>query len=174
MLCLLPMAVPGMVLGLGYIFFFNHPSNPINLLYGTLAILVINTLVHYYTVGHLTALSALKQLPQEVEAVAASLKVPQYKIFFKVTLPVCLPAILDIAIYLFINAMTTTSAIIFLYSSNTLPAAVAVLNISDTGNLGAAAAMASLIMLTCVLVKIVHGLLQQMFYSKFQAWRQTS
>lgn len=174
MLCLLPMAVPGMVLGLGYIFFFNHPSNPLNLLYGTLAILVINTLVHYYTVGHLTALSALKQLPQEVEAVAASLKVPQYKIFFKVTLPVCLPAILDIGIYLFINAMTTTSAIIFLYSSNTLPAAVAVLNISDTGNLGAAAAMASLIMLTCVLVKIAHGLLQQMFYSKFQAWRQTS
>ncbi|MGB0941794.1 MAG: putative 2-aminoethylphosphonate ABC transporter permease subunit [Marinomonas sp.] len=172
MLCLLPMAVPGMVLGLGYIFFFNHPSNPLNLLYGTLAILVINTLVHYYTVGHLTALSALKQLPQEVESVAASLKVPQYKIFFKVTLPVCFPAILDIGIYLFINAMTTTSAIIFLYSSNTLPAAVAVLNISDTGNLGAAAAMASLIMLTCVLVKIVHGLLQQTFYSKFQAWRQ--
>lgn len=173
-LCLLPMAVPGMVLGLGYIFFFNHPNNPLNLLYGTLAILVINTLVHYYTVGHLTALSALKQLPQEVEAVAASLKVPQYKIFFKVTLPVCLPAILDIAIYLFINAMTTTSAIIFLYASDSLPAAVAVLNISDTGNLGAAAAMASLIMLTCIGAKLIHSVLQHSFNHKFQAWRLSS
>lgn len=172
-LCLLPMAVPGMVLGLGYIFFFNHPDNPLNMLYGTLTILVINTLVHYYTVGHLTALSALKQLPQEVEAVAASLKVPQYKIFFKVTLPVCLPAILDIGIYLFINAMTTTSAIIFLYSSHTLPAAVAVLNISDTGNLGAAAAMASLIMLTCIIAKLGHSLLQHAFNIKYQAWRQS-
>ena len=44
------MAVPGMVLGLGYIFFFNAPGNPLNFLYGTMAILVINTVVHYYTV----------------------------------------------------------------------------------------------------------------------------
>jgi ABC-type Fe3+ transport system permease subunit len=37
---MLPMAVPGMVLGIAYIFFFNHPSNPLNWIYGTTAILV--------------------------------------------------------------------------------------------------------------------------------------
>ena len=64
-------------------------------LYGTMAFLVINTVVHYYTVGHMTALTALKQLPSEIEATAASVNLPQYKLFFKVTVPVCLPAILD-------------------------------------------------------------------------------
>ena len=47
---------------------------------------------------------------------------------FKVTLPVCLPAILDIATYLFVNALTTTSAVVFLYSTDTIPASVSILN----------------------------------------------
>ncbi|MCV3264184.1 putative 2-aminoethylphosphonate ABC transporter permease subunit [Vibrio harveyi] len=68
MLSVVPMAVPGMVLGLGYIFYFNDANNPLNVLYGTMAFLVINTVVHYYTVGHMTALTALKQLPSEIEA----------------------------------------------------------------------------------------------------------
>ena len=59
LLALIPMAVPGMVLGLGYIFFFNAPGNPLNFLYGTMAILVLATIAHFYTVSHLTALTAL-------------------------------------------------------------------------------------------------------------------
>ena len=61
-LAMMPMAVPGMVLGLAYIFFFNDPANPLNVIYGTMAILVINTVTHFYTVAHLTALTALKQM----------------------------------------------------------------------------------------------------------------
>jgi iron(III) transport system permease protein len=45
---------PGMVLGLGYIFFFVEAGNPLHFLYGTMAILVLNTVVHYYTSSHLT------------------------------------------------------------------------------------------------------------------------
>ncbi|HEX7438630.1 MAG TPA: ABC transporter permease subunit, partial [Caldimonas sp.] len=41
LLAMLPMAVPGLVLGLGYIFFFNAPGNPLHGLYQTLALLVI-------------------------------------------------------------------------------------------------------------------------------------
>ena len=52
----------------------------------------------------------------EFEAVSASLKQPVTKVFARVTVPVCLPAILDISIYLFVNAMTTVSAVVFLYA----------------------------------------------------------
>ena len=51
---LMPMAVPGLVLGLAYIFYFNSKENPLNFIYATMAILVINTIVHFYTVSHLT------------------------------------------------------------------------------------------------------------------------
>ncbi|EIO3984331.1 putative 2-aminoethylphosphonate ABC transporter permease subunit [Vibrio vulnificus] len=172
MLSVVPMAVPGMVLGLGYIFYFNDANNPLNVLYGTMAFLVINTVVHYYTVGHMTALTALKQLPSEIEATAASVKLPQYKLFFKVSLPVCFPAVLDIASYLFVNALTTTSAVVFLYSTDTIPASVSILNMDDAGQTGAAAAMAVMIMLSAAIAKIVQLILGQWLDSRTQAWRK--
>ncbi|MDW1974740.1 putative 2-aminoethylphosphonate ABC transporter permease subunit [Vibrio sp. Vb1980] len=172
MLSVVPMAVPGMVLGLGYIFYFNDANNPLNVLYGTMAFLVINTVVHYYTVGHMTALTTLKQLPSEIEATAASVKLPQYKLFFKVTLPVCLPAILDIATYLFVNALTTTSAVVFLYSTDTIPASVSILNMDDAGQTGAAAAMAVMIMMAAAIAKIVQMTLGKLLENRTQAWRK--
>lgn len=172
MLSVVPMAVPGMVLGLGYIFYFNDVNNPLNVLYGTMAFLVINTVVHYYTVGHMTALTSLKQLPSELEATAASVNLPQYKLFFKVTLPVCMPAILDIATYLFVNALTTTSAVVFLYSTDTIPASVSILNMDDAGQTGAAAAMAVMIMMSAAIAKIVQMTLGKLLESRTQAWRK--
>ena len=97
---MLPLAVPGMVLGLAYIFFFNHPDNPLNAIYGTMIILVIVTITHFYTVSHLTAVTALKQMDPEFESVSSSLKTPFHRTFLKVTVPVCVPAILDISMYL--------------------------------------------------------------------------
>jgi iron(III) transport system permease protein len=49
-LCIVPQAMPGMVLGLSYIFLFNSPGNPLGGIYGTMAILVLSTVVHLYTV----------------------------------------------------------------------------------------------------------------------------
>ena len=140
LLAMLPMAVPGLVLGLGYIFFFNAPSNPLNGLYHTLTLLTVCTIVHFYTTGHLTAVTALKALDPEFEAVSASMKVPFYKTFWRVTLPICTPALVDIARYFFINAMTTISAAVFLYSPETKVAAIAILNLDEAGEIGAAAA----------------------------------
>lgn len=168
---MIPLAVPGLVLGLAYIFFFNSPSNPFNGLYATLAILVICTIAHYYTVCHLTAITALKQIDSEFESVSASLKVPFYITFWRVTLPVCLPALLDIFIYLFVNAMNTVSAVVFLYSSNTMLASVAVLNMDDAGDMAPAAAMGVLLMFTCIGVKFLHWGLSHLLLSRTQRWR---
>ncbi|VAW16013.1 2-aminoethylphosphonate ABC transporter permease protein [hydrothermal vent metagenome] len=169
---MLPLAVPGMVLGLAYIFFFNNPANPFNFVYATMAILVIVTVTHFYTVGHLTAMTALKQMDPEFESVSASLKAPFQRTFLKVTVPVCLPAILDISVYLFLNAMTTVSAVVFLYSSDTTLASVAVLNMDDQGELAFAAAMAMMIAYTCGGARILHMLVAKVLTVKTQAWRK--
>jgi len=94
---MIPLAMPGMVLGLSYIFFFNNPANPLGGIYGTMTILVLSTVVHLYTVPHLTALTALKQLDSGLEAVGSSLKVPRLTTFLQVVVPVSLPTILRIA-----------------------------------------------------------------------------
>lgn len=170
-LAALPMGVPGLVLGIGYILFFNHPSNPLGGLYHTLAIMVIANIVHYYTACHLTALTALKSIDREFEAVSASLKVPLVVTFWRVTLPVCLPAVLEIARYLFVNAMTTVSALVFLYAPHTLPAAVSILNLDEAGEIGPAAAMATLIVLTTALASSLHALAGRFLLRRHQAWR---
>lgn len=168
----LPMGIPGLVLGIGYILFFNQPGNPLGGLYHTLAIMVIATIVHYYTSCHLTALTALKSLDSEFEAVAASLKVSRVVTFWRVTVPVCLPAILEISRYLFVNAMTTVSALVFLYAPGTLPAAVSILNLDEAGELGPAAAMATLIVLTTGVFCILHAVLSHFVLRRHQAWRE--
>jgi len=171
MLAIVPLAVPGMVLGLSYIFFFNNPANPFNFIYGTMAILVIATVTHFYTVSHLTAVTALKQMDPEFESVSQSLKTPFYKTFSRVTVPVCLPAILDISIYLFMNAMTTVSAVIFIYSTDTTLASVAVMNMDDAGDVAPAAAMAMMIAYTCVAARIIHSILTRGLQKSTQSWR---
>ncbi len=173
LLAAVPMAVPGMVLGLGYILFFNHPDNPLHFIYQTMTILVLATVVHYYTSSHLTAVTALKALDNEFEAVSASLKVPFYKTFFRVTVPVCLPAILDIGRYLFVNAMVTISAVVFLYSPSTQLAAVAILNMDEAGEIGAAAAMATLIVASSTVVCIVYAVVTRFLLTRTQQWRST-
>jgi iron(III) transport system permease protein len=171
LLAMLPMAVPGLVLGLAYIFFFNAPHNPLNLIYHTMAILVISTITHFYTVAHLTAVTALKQLDPEFEAVSASLKQPFYRTFWRVTVPVCLVPILDISIYLFVNAMTTVSAVVFLYGPDTTLASIAVLNMDDAGDIAPAAAMGMMIFYTNVAARGLHVLATQGMLARTQRWR---
>ncbi len=170
-MAIIPLAVPGIVLGLSYIFYFNNPANPFNFIYGTMTILVVCTIVHFYTVAHLTAVTALKQMDPEFEAVSASLKVPFYKTFIRVTVPVCVPAILNISIYLFLNAMTTVSAVVFLYSPDTALASVAVLNMDDAGDTAPAAAMAMMIVYTSAGVRVLHALLTRGVARRTQRWR---
>jgi iron(III) transport system permease protein len=171
---MMPMAVPGMVLGIGYILFFNQPENPLHFLYGTMTILVLSTIIHFYSSSHLTAVTALKQLDDEFESVSASLKVPFYKTFWRVTVPVCLPAVIDISRYYFVNAMTTISAVVFLYSPKTMLASISILHLDEAGNVGAAAAMATLIVATSAVVTLLSLVVEVWLLRRTQAWRRAS
>lgn len=171
LLAMLPVAVPGLVLGLGYVFFINARWNPLNIFYGTLIVLVVNCIAHFYTVAHITALTALKQIDPEFESVSASLKVPVWRTFRRVTVPICMPAIFDIGIYMFVNALTTVSSVIFLYGPGTKLASVAIVHMDEAGVTAGAAAMASLILLTALAIKLLHLMLDRFVFGRLQAWR---
>ena len=178
-----PLALPGLVLGLSYVFFFNKqlwpiPAtnvaliNPFNWLYGTMAILVLCNVIHFYTVCFLTATTSLKQIDPEFESVSAAMQVPFYITFWRVTVPLSLPAILDIGIYFFINAMVTISAIIFIYPANIPLAAVAIINMDDAGDTAPAAAMSALIVCTSIGVRLIYSYLTKGLHRRTQAWLQ--
>ncbi len=171
-LAMLPMAVPGLVLGLAYVFFVNARWNPLNVFYGTLALLAVNSIAHFYTTAHITAVTALKQIDNEFEAVSASLKVPVWRTFMRVTLPICMPAILDVAVYMFVNGLTTVSAVIFLYGAHTKLASISIVHMDESGTTAAAAAMATVIVLTALAAKLLHLAIDRFVFGRMQAWRR--
>lgn|GEM_PF-20133 len=181
-LSIIPLALPGLVIGIAYIFFFNKTRlsipftgiefyNPFNLLYGTMAILIICNIIHFYTVSFLTATTAIRQLDKEFESVAESMAVPFYKTFLRVTVPVCFPAILEIAVFYFVSSMATVSAVIFLYTSDNPLASVAVINMDDAGDTAPAAAMCMLIVFANVIVRSFAELVSRRFKRRTQGWR---
>ena len=172
LIALVPMAVPGLVIGLAYVFFINAPWNPLGFLYGTILVLAINSIAHFYTVAHITAATALKQIDPEFESVGSSLKVPSHTTFMRVTVPICMPTLLDIAVYLFVNAMTTVSAVIFLYGAHTKLAAVSIVHMDEAGMTAAAAAMGTMVLVTALGVKLAHILLDRLVFGRLQAWRK--
>jgi iron(III) transport system permease protein len=179
-LSLLPLALPGMTIGLAYIIFFNATGwtlfglripNPLNFLYATMGLLVLSNIAHFYSVSFLTATTALKQLDAEFEAVSESLAAPFYRTFWRVTLPVCLPAVLEIGMYFFVNAMATVSAVIFLYNADLPLASVAIANMDDAGDTAPACAMSVLVVLVNVLARLVYTLATRALRRASQVWR---
>ncbi len=153
-LSILPAAVPGMVLGLGYILAFNDPANPVYLIYETALILAICTVYHYHAQGFLVATTAVKQVSRTFDEASATLGAGYLRTLARVTLPIIWPAVVSVGVFFFMRSMVTLSALIFLYTPTTQVAAVSVLLLDDAGQLSQAAAFS-----TCIMAVVMTGLL---------------
>jgi iron(III) transport system permease protein len=146
-LAVLPAAVPGMVLGLGYILAFNDPDHPLGFLYGTLAILAICNVYHYHAQGYLIATTSVGQVSRVFDETSTSLGASRMRTLRDVILPLIAPSLAAIGVFFFVRSMVTLSAVIFIVTPATQLAAVSVLLLDDSGNQNQAAAFSVCIML---------------------------
>jgi iron(III) transport system permease protein len=151
---ILPAAVPGMVLGLGYIFAFNDPANPVYVIYGSILMLALNTIYHYHAQGFLTATTALKQIDTTFDEASEMLGGSFLRTFWQVHLPIILPTLIGLGVFFFMRSMVTLSGVIFLVQPGSNLAAVSVLLLDDSGETTQAAAFSTLIMAFVVAVLI--------------------
>ena len=169
-LSIAPLAIPGTVIGLSYILFFNRSQfaipftayawiNPFHNIYGTIWILVIVNMIHYFSVPFTTATTALKKLDREFETVSESMGIPFYKTFLKVTVPLCMPAISEMLLYYFVNAMVTISAVVFLYAPTFPIASVMIVNLEGAGKIERAVAVCMTILGINMLVRLIYEIL---------------
>jgi len=149
-LSILNFAVPGTVVGIGYILAFNGP--PL-LLTGTFVILVLNFVFRYVPVGIQNGIAVLRQIDPSIEEAAQNLGADGVTTFRKVTLPLIAPAFFSGLVFAFVRAMTAISAAIFLVSANWNLMTVQILNQVGSGRLGVAAAF-SIVLLGIVLVAV--------------------
>lgn len=148
---ILSYAVPGTVVGIGYVLAFNGPPF---ILTGTLLILVLCFVFRYVPVGIQSGTAILRQIDPSIEEAAQNLGASALTTFRKVTLPLIAPAFFSALVYAFVRAMTAISAAIFLVSANWNLMTVQILNQVGSGRLGVAAAY-SVVVIAIVLFAII-------------------
>ncbi len=146
----MPAAIPGLVMGLGYILAFNKPYY---FFYGTPWIIVICVIVCNFTLGTLSSVANLKNIDPSVEEAAISLGADSVRTFVMVIFPLSMVAFVQNFIYFFMRSMTTISAVIFLVSATIHLAAIEIIQLDNDGWTASANAMT-----TCI-IAIVVGML---------------
>ena len=147
LLSVLPVGVPGLVLGLSYIFTFNDPHYPLHWLYGSALLIALCNFYHYHTQGFLTMATGMRMVPQALEEAAVCLGGKMRHVMGDAILPVIAPTVLAVFFFLFMRSMVTLSAVIFLVTPQLNVAAVSVMHLNEAGFVSQAAAFSTIIIL---------------------------
>jgi iron(III) transport system permease protein len=148
--------VPGMVLGLSYLLLFNNSS-----LKGTFTILVLCTLVHYFTTPYLMAKNSLAKMNPSWETTAELLGDSWLKTIRRVILPNSASTVIEMVSYYFINAMVTISGIIFLVTAQTSVVASKIKELQHFAKFNEVFVLSILIFCTNLLIKLLGDYLQK-------------
>lgn len=148
----LPYAVPGTMMGLGFVVAFNKA--PL-ILTGTAFIIVLDYCIRRMPFGLRSGVSTLKQIDVAMEEASADLGARWFTTFRRIVLPLMKPAFIAGITFAFIRAITELTSTIFLVTPKWRVMAVDIYNMVESGALGAAAAMSSLLMVIVVVVLAV-------------------
>ena len=142
------LAVPGTVMGIGYVLIFNGP--PL-FLTGTVFLLVMNMTFRKIGVSLGSGISKLHQIDTSMEEASADLGAGPLYTLRKIVLPLLSPAFMSGFVYTFMTSMVSVSSVIFLISPGTNLAATYILNLASQAAVGRASAM-SVILIVVVLI----------------------
>jgi ABC-type Fe3+ transport system permease subunit len=157
---MLSFAIPGTVVGIGYVMSFN--TAPL-LFTGTAAILVVCFIFRNMPVGIRSAMAALQQIDRALEEASITLGASNFRTFHKIVLPLIRPAVFSGFVFSFVRAMTAISAVIFLVTARTKLATTVILGRIEAGKLGLATAYCTLMIITMIIaIVLMHLIVQRM------------
>jgi iron(III) transport system permease protein len=155
-LALLTFAVPGTVVGIGYILAFNSP--PLQLT-GTAAIIVLLFVFRNAPVGIEAGMTAIRQVDPVLEEGSASLGAGAATTIRRVVLPIISPAFFTGLAHAFTRSMTAISAVIFVVSGQWNLVTISILGLVENADLARAAALCMiLVVLVAGVLALMHAL----------------
>ena len=168
---MLAMAVPGTVLGIGYIRGFVNGvfgTGFLKNIYGSAVILIIVFVVRSLPTGTRSGISALRQIDKSIEESAYDMGADSFKVFMTVTLPLIKDSFLSGLVTAFVRSITAISAIILLVTPQFLLITVQINEFAEKGSYGIACAFAT------ILIAITYGsvLLMNLFIKFFGTSRK--
>lgn len=144
LLAVATIAIPGIVLGVGYIYIFKGTYK---LFYGTAAILIVVNIIHFLGSPYLLAKNSLAKINKEYEVVGETLGISKIKIIFKVLIPNSITTIIEMFSYFLLNSMITISAVAFLCTYKNQPLSILITNFEKSGNYAMQGVISLLILL---------------------------
>lgn len=162
---MIPFAIPGIVLGIGYILAFNTP--PV-VLTGTATIIVAALVFRTLSVGIESGTNSLMQVDRSIEEASTTLGANSFSTFTRISLPLMKEALYAGLVNAFVRSMTSISAVIFLVSVNWNLLTVSILSEIESSRLGAASAYCVLLMAVVLLAFGVLNLLMRNFGRRAQ------
>ena len=147
------LAVPGLILGLGYVYLFKETRGWFA---GTIFILVVTNIIHYFSSPYLMARNAFVKINKDYETVGDTLGISRFSLFFKVMIPNSISTIVQMFSYLFINSMITISAVSLLCFNATeiTPLSVSINTYEQQGQYENQAVISAIILLVNIAAKI--------------------
>lgn len=157
---MLTFALPGTVVGIGYILAFNSP--PL-MLVGTAFLIVAQFAFRNMPVGIRAGVASLQQIHKSIEEASLDMGASSAQTFFKVTLPLITPAFFTGLAYGFVKSMTAISAVIFLTTGNLPLITISILDAVESSDYSIAAALSVvLILIVLVALGVIQLLVQAM------------
>jgi iron(III) transport system permease protein len=151
---MLPYALPGVVMGLGFAVAFGGRWSWI-VLTGTATIIFLNHFIRRTPFGIRSGAGALKQIDPVIEEAAADLGARPAYSFRRVTFPLLHATVLGAFVFGYINMMTDITAVIFLVSPRWRLLSIDLFNAIDAGRLGVAAALSVIMIVSTFVVLLV-------------------
>lgn len=157
---MLAIAIPGTVIGIGYISSFN--ARPLALT-GTATIIIAAMVVRAMPIGIRSGITALQQIDPALEEAAVNLGASETKTFFSVVIPLIKPAFFSGLVYSFVKSMTAMSAIIFLVSARYNLVTASILSQVESGRLGVASAYCTILILVMIVALFILNFIVKIF-----------
>ena len=147
-------SIPGMVLGIGFLFSFAGTP-----LQNTLGLVVICNVVHYFSTPYLMMKNALQKLDAGLETTAMLLGDTWLRAVARVITPNVASGLAETFGYYFVNSMITVSALIFLVGSRTMVLTAKIKQLQYTNQFNEVFVLSLLILATNLIAKAVFGAL---------------
>lgn len=150
------MTIPGIVLGLSYVFVFNG-----TFIYGTLCILIMVNIVHFVASPYLMMYNSLGKINENIESVGETLGIGKLRLIKDVFIPQSISTLIEMFSYFFVNSMMTISAVSFLYTSSTKPVSLMINQFEAQSQLEFAAIVSLAILVVNLIVKLLTALIKK-------------
>ena len=152
LLALSTVAIPGLVLGIGYIFLFKGTNGTF---YGTILILIVVNVFHFLGSPYLLAKNCLSKINSDYEVIGETLGINKGRIITHVLLPNSVTTLIEMFSYFFLNSMITISAVAFLCTYDNQPLSILITTYEKNSNYEMQSVISLIVLLLNVVARLI-------------------